>query len=72
MTLSRVVLNLDQKEHCLGLLYVAVLRVKALYRLMFECPFDFDYFSKSIDSNIAQDQEIDYNYRIKQLLYFSG
>ncbi len=39
---------------------------------MFEYPFDFDRFSKSIDSNIAQDQEIDYNCRNKQLLYFSG
>ncbi len=39
---------------------------------MFKRPFDFDYFSKSIDSNIARDRETDYNYRIKQLLYFSG
>ncbi len=39
---------------------------------MFKCPFDFDHFSKSIDSNIARDQGIDYNYRNKQLLYFLG
>ncbi len=39
---------------------------------MFECPFDFDHFSKSIDSNIARDREIDYNCRNKQLLYFLG
>ncbi len=39
---------------------------------MFKYLFDFDYFSKSIDSNIAQDQGIDYNCRNKQLLYFSG
>lgn len=30
LTLSQVVLNIDQKEHCLGLSYVAVSRVKAL------------------------------------------
>jgi ATP-dependent exoDNAse (exonuclease V) alpha subunit len=68
LTLSRVVLNLDQKEHCLGLSYVAISRVKALHGLMFECPFDFDRFSKGIDSNIARDRGTDYNYRNKQLL----
>ena len=29
LTLSKAVLNLDQKEHCLGLSYVAISRVKA-------------------------------------------
>ena len=55
LTLSKVVLNLDQKEFCPGLLYVALSRVKALDRVMFKCPFDFDCFSKSIDSKVAQD-----------------
>ena len=68
LTLPKVVLNIDQKEHYLGLLYVAISWVKALHGLMFECPFDFNYFSRSIDSNIARDREIDHNYRNKQLL----
>jgi hypothetical protein len=41
------VLNLSQTEHCLRLLYVAVSRVKALDRLLFEGPFDFDHFKKA-------------------------
>jgi hypothetical protein len=47
LTLSKVVLNLDQKEHCLGLSYVAVSWVKTLQGLMFECPFDFDHFAST-------------------------
>jgi ATP-dependent DNA helicase PIF1 len=38
LTLSRAVLNLNQKEHCLGLSYVAVSRVKALDGVLFEVP----------------------------------
>jgi hypothetical protein len=45
LTLSRVVLNIDQKEHCLGLSYVAISRVKALDGLMFKSPFDFSRFT---------------------------
>ena len=47
---------------------MAISRVKALDGVMFEYPFDFDHFSKSIDLNIAQDQETDHNYRNRQLL----
>src|SRR3984885_11602908 len=61
LTLSKAVLNLNQREHCLGLSYVAVSRVKALDGLMFERPFDLDRFSKKVDLNIARDQEADYN-----------
>ena len=53
LTLSKVVLNLDQKGHCLGLSYVAISRVKSLGGLIFERPFDFDRFNKKVDSNIA-------------------
>ena len=52
LTLSRVVLNIDQKEHCLGLSYVAISRVKALDRLMFKSPFNFSRFT-SYNSPIA-------------------
>jgi ATP-dependent DNA helicase PIF1 len=44
LTLSRAVLNLDRREHCLGLSYVAVSRVKTLAGLLFDVPFDFDRF----------------------------
>ncbi len=47
---------------------MAISQVKALDVVMFERSFDFDHFSKGIDSNVAWDQEIDYNYRNKQLL----
>jgi hypothetical protein len=67
LTLSKVVLNLDQKEHCLGLSYVAVSRVKTLQGLMFERPFDFDRFA-STNSIMARDRDIDFNYRNKQLV----
>jgi ATP-dependent DNA helicase PIF1 len=67
LTLSRVVLNIDQKEHCIGLSYVAISRVKALDGLMFECPFDFSRFT-SHDTPIAKDRELDINFRKKQLL----
>jgi ATP-dependent DNA helicase PIF1 len=67
LTLSRVVLNVDQKEHCLGLSYVAISRVKALDGLMFESPFDFSRFN-SQDTPIAKDRELDINVRKKQLL----
>jgi ATP-dependent exoDNAse (exonuclease V) alpha subunit len=67
LTLSRVVLNIDQKEHCLGLSYVAVSRVKALNGLMFESPFDFSRFTVQ-DSPIVKDRELDISVRKKQLL----
>jgi ATP-dependent DNA helicase PIF1 len=67
LTLSRVVLNIDQKEHCLGLSYVAISRVKALDGLMFESPFDYSRFT-SQDTPIAKDRELDINFRKKQLL----
>ena len=54
LILLQVVLNIDQKEHCLGLSYVAISRVKALDRLMFESPFDFSRFT-SQDTPIARD-----------------
>jgi hypothetical protein len=37
-------LNLNQREHCLGLSYVATSRVRALDKVLFEAPFDFERF----------------------------
>ena len=67
LILSQVILNLDQREYCLGLLYIVVLQVKILDRLIFEQSFNFDYF-RSIDSITTQDRDIDFNYRKNQLL----
>jgi ATP-dependent DNA helicase PIF1 len=67
LTLSKVVLTLDQKEHCLGLSYVAVSRVKALDSVLFEAPFDFEHFTGK-NSAVSQDRELDYVFRTKQLI----
>jgi ATP-dependent exoDNAse (exonuclease V) alpha subunit len=67
LTLSRVVLDLDQKEHCLGLSYVAVSRVKSLQGLMFESSFDYSRFMPRT-SPVAQDRELDLHFRKNQLL----
>jgi ATP-dependent exoDNAse (exonuclease V) alpha subunit len=67
LTLSRAVLNINQKEHCLGLSYVAVSRVKKLEGLLFEYPFDFEHFTPTI-SNTANDRKADIIYRSRQLL----
>ena len=62
LTLLQVILNIDQKEHYLGLSYIAISRVKVLDRLMFELPFDFSCFT-IYDSPIAQDRELDISIR---------
>jgi len=46
---------------------VAISRVKALDRLMFESPFDFSRFTLQ-DSPMARDRELDISVRNKQLL----
>jgi hypothetical protein len=62
LTLQRARLNLNQREHCLGLSYVAVSRVKSLDGVLFEVPFDFERFivSKSL---VFTDRELDYAFR---------
>jgi ATP-dependent DNA helicase PIF1 len=67
LTLLRAVLNLNQKEHCLGLSYVAVSRVKTLAGVLFEVPFDFDRFT-GVDSTVSRDRDLDYTIRSNQLL----
>ena len=62
LTLPKVVLDLSQREHCLGLLYVAVSQVKSLGGLLFKGPFDFDHFKKS-HTAVSQDQDLDYTFR---------
>jgi ATP-dependent DNA helicase PIF1 len=67
LTLLQAVLNVNQKEHCLGLSYVAISRVKALDGLIFESPFDFSRFN-TLDTPIALDRELDFKIRENQLL----
>ena len=67
LTLSRAVLNLNQREHCLGLSYVAVSRVKTLSGVLFKVPFDFDRF-KHVNSAVSVDRELDYTVRTNQIL----
>jgi ATP-dependent exoDNAse (exonuclease V) alpha subunit len=67
LTLLRAILNLNQREHSVGLSYVATSRVKSLNGLMFKGPFDFDRFS-GLNSAISRDRELDYTFRNAQLL----
>ena len=67
LTLKRAVLNLNQREHCVGLSYVATSRVEHLLGLMFEGSFDFEHFTAR-NSTIFQDRELDYTFRSAQLL----
>jgi ATP-dependent DNA helicase PIF1 len=67
LTLSRAVLNLNRREHSLGLSYVAVSRVKTLAGVLFEVPFDFDRFKRA-DSAVSRDREEDHAARTSQLM----
>jgi len=67
LTLFKAVLKLNQREHCLGLSYVAVSRVKALDGVLFEVPFDFERFT-GVNMVISQERELDYRFRNTQLL----
>lgn len=67
LTLLRVVLNLDQREHAAGLSYVAVSRVKTLGGVMFERSFDYERFT-SLRSTSFHDRELDFMSRTRQLL----
>lgn len=67
LMLMQVVLDINQKKHCLSLSYVAILQVKALYRLMFKAPFNYSYFIAQ-DSPIARDCKLDMCFRSRQLV----
>ena len=67
LTLPKVGLNLNCREHWLGLSYIAVSWVKTLDGILFEGPFDFEYF-KAVDSATSRDRELDYVFRNTQLI----
>lgn len=67
LTLPRVVLNLERRDHSPGLSYVAVSRVKKLSSIMFETPFDLSRFSTRESSNM-KDRARDWDRRTLQLV----
>jgi ATP-dependent DNA helicase PIF1 len=67
LTLSQVVLNLRQREHSIGLSYVAVSRVKSIDGLLFEVSFDLEQFTAK-ESSVTTDRELDHRVRGLQLL----
>ena len=60
-------MDLNQREHSLGLSYVAVSRVKALSGVLFEAPFDFEHFTHP-ESTMAKERNLDHVFRSSQLL----
>jgi hypothetical protein len=62
LTLPKVILNLNQREYYLGLSYIVISRVKTLDNILFEVPFDFDYF-KIMNLIVSRDHELDYTCR---------
>jgi ATP-dependent exoDNAse (exonuclease V) alpha subunit len=67
LTLKQVVLNLERKEHSLGLSYVAISRVKRLSSITFETPFDLSRFTTKESSNM-KDRARDWDLRTPQCL----
>jgi ATP-dependent exoDNAse (exonuclease V) alpha subunit len=67
MSLDAAIMNLRKKQHCLGLTYVAVSRVRTAGGVVFEEPFDFEHF-KHKESAISQDRVADVILRDTQLL----
>jgi hypothetical protein len=65
--LPKIVLDLSRIEYYFRLLYIIILRIKTLDRLLFENPFDFDYFKKS-KTAISEDRDLDYIFRTNQML----
>jgi hypothetical protein len=67
LTLLQAVMNLNQREHCLGLLYVAVSRVKTLAGLMFKSLFNYDRFT-AVNTVASNNRELDHVCRIAQII----
>jgi hypothetical protein len=67
MSLSKAVMNLNRKQHCPGLRYVAVSRIREAGGTGYEQPFDFDRF-KRVETDMTRDRELDVVRRSSQLL----
>ena len=57
---------MNQREHCLGLSYVAVSQVKTIDGILFEKSLDFELF-KHKESAMSQDRDTDWVLRTEQL-----
>lgn len=68
ITAPKIVTNIAEKEHVVGLHYVAVSRVKAIKDIMFESPFDYSRFRTGSPSKTEVMRLADYARRLPQHL----
>ena len=66
ITAEKIVTNIAQKDHVIGLSYVAISRVKTLRGLLFEEPFDFSRFKTKGASKTETMRLADYAKRLPQ------
>ena len=67
MSLDKASMNLNRRQHSLGLAYVAVSRIRKTGGVRFLEPFDFEHF-KHKESDMSRDRELDSRVRSNQLL----
>ena len=67
LTLDKVVLDISTKDHTLGLMYVAISRVRTIQGLMFENPFYISRFLQA-PSAIRDMREEDHQKRAHQCI----
>jgi ATP-dependent exoDNAse (exonuclease V) alpha subunit len=63
ITADKIVTNIIEKDHVIGLTYVAVSRVKKLTGLLFEEPFDYSQFCSIRASKTETMRLADYAHR---------
>jgi ATP-dependent exoDNAse (exonuclease V) alpha subunit len=66
ITADKIVTNIAEKDHVVGLTYVAISRVKALKGLLFEEPFDYSRFRSGKTSKTEMMRLADYARRLPQ------
>ena len=66
ITAEKIVTNIAQKDHVVGLSYVAISRVRTLRGLLFEEPFDFSRFKTKAPSKTETMRLADYAKRLPQ------
>jgi hypothetical protein len=67
MSFDKASMNLNRRQHSLGLAYVAVSRIRKAGRVNILEPFDFEHF-KHKESDMFWDKELDSRVRNNQLL----
>jgi hypothetical protein len=67
MLLDKASMNLNRRQHSLGLAYVTVSCIRKAGGVRFLEPFDFEHF-KHKESDMSQDRELDSRVRSNQLL----